>query len=199
MTLSAAVPAGPAAVFLDRDGVVNRKAPEGSFISSWDDFHVLPGVPQAILRLNRAGVPVIVVSNQRGIALGLYSASQVDSVHQCFQQLLASSGAHIDAFFVCPHDAGRCDCRKPLPGLFLQAAARFQGLNASQCVMVGDALVDMEFGRRLGMTTILVESDLSLQIPGARQAAELAALRCASLSEAVDLILGREPAKRFSS
>jgi D-glycero-D-manno-heptose 1,7-bisphosphate phosphatase len=192
MALIAAVPVGLAAVFLDRDGVLNRKAPEGSFVSSWDDFHVLPGVPQAILRLNRAGLPVIVVSNQRGIALGRYSASQVDSVHQCFQQFLALSGAHIDAFLVCPHDAGRCDCRKPLPGLFLQAAARFPGLTASQCVMIGDALVDMEFGRRLGMTTILVESDLSLQIPGAGQAAELASLRCASLSDAVDLILGRE-------
>jgi D-glycero-D-manno-heptose 1,7-bisphosphate phosphatase len=190
MALSAAAPAGLAAVFLDRDGVVNRKAPEGSFISSWDDFHVLPGVAQAILRLNRANLPVVIVSNQRGIALGLYSAAQVAAVHQSFQQFLASSGAHIDAFFVCPHNAGCCDCRKPLPGLFLQAAARFPGLSASQCVMVGDALVDMEFGRRLGMRTILVESELGLQIPGARHAAELAALRCASLSEAVDLLLG---------
>ena len=190
MALFAAASAGLAAVFLDRDGVLNRKAPEGSFISSWDDFHVLPGVAQAILRLNRAKLPVFVVSNQRGIALGLYSASQVDSIHQFFQQFLASSGAHIDGFFVCPHDAGRCDCRKPLPGLFQQAAARFPGLAASQCVMIGDALVDMEFGRRLGMKTILIESDLSLQIPGAQQAAELAALRCASLSEAVDLLLG---------
>ena len=182
--------ASVAAVFLDRDGVLNRKAPEGSFISSWDDFHLLPGVPQALLRINRAGLPVFVVSNQRGIALGLCSAEQVASLHQSLQDYLASTGAHIDAFFVCPHDAGRCDCRKPLPGLFLQAAARFPGLSASQCVMIGDALVDMEFGRRLGMTTILVESDLSLEIPGASEAAELAAYRCASLSEAVDFILG---------
>jgi len=99
MNVSAAAPGDTnsgfalAAVFLDRDGVLNCKAPEGSYISSWDEFQVLPGVAQAILLLNRAGLPVFVVLNQRGIALGLYSAFQVDSIHESFQQLLAASGA----------------------------------------------------------------------------------------------------------
>ena len=87
-------------VFLDRDGVLNEKMPEGTYVTSWDDFHILPGVPEAIARLNRAGLRVIVVSNQRGIALGLYSAADVEAIHLAFQRLLNSQGAHIDAFFI---------------------------------------------------------------------------------------------------
>ena len=76
-------------VFLDRDGVLNEKMPEGSYVTSWADFQILPGVPEAIARLNRAGLRVIVVSNQRGIALGLYTAADVDAIHAGFQRILS--------------------------------------------------------------------------------------------------------------
>jgi D-glycero-D-manno-heptose 1,7-bisphosphate phosphatase len=179
------------AVFLDRDGVLNEKMPEGCYVTSWDEFHVLPGVPEALARLNRAGLLVVVVSNQRGIARGLYTAADVDSIHAAFQRLLAALGAHVDAFFVCPHDRGQCNCRKPLPGLFEQAAAAFPQIAAATSVMIGDSLSDIEFGRRLAITTILLDGNQEQQRPGAEAARELADLRFPSLLEAVDALLDK--------
>ena len=82
------IPRDLATVFLDRDGVLNQKMPEGQYVTPSDDFHILPGVPEAIARLNQAGLRVLVVSNQRGIALGLYTAADVDAIHAAFQQQL---------------------------------------------------------------------------------------------------------------
>ncbi|HEV2484257.1 MAG TPA: HAD family hydrolase [Terracidiphilus sp.] len=178
-------------VFLDRDGVLNEKMPEGSYVTSSDDFRVLPGVPEAIARLNRAGLRVIVVSNQRGIALGLYTAAGVEAIHAAFQRLLNRHGAHIDAFFICPHDHSQCNCRKPLPGLFEQAVAQFPTISAATSVMIGDSPVDIEFGRRLGMTTILIDSKSGHASPGSESTRELADLHFPSLSEAVKATVER--------
>ncbi len=95
MTNSAtkAIPRDLSTVFLDRDGVLNEKMPEGRYVESWNDFHVLPGVPEAIARLNRAGLRVVVVSNQRGIAIGLYTAADLEAIHSGFQGLLSEHGA----------------------------------------------------------------------------------------------------------
>ena len=101
-------------VFLDRDGIINRKLPEGEYASSWERFTLLPGVFEAIARLNRAGLRVVVVTNQRGIALGKYTVSDVESIHRKLQLTLAPSGAHIDGFYFCPHDKAECNCRKPI-------------------------------------------------------------------------------------
>ena len=152
------IPHDLATVFLDRDGVMNKKMPAGSYVTSWADFQILPAVPEAIARLNRASLRVIVVSNQRGIALGLYTAATVESIHSKFQQILVTHGAHIDAFFICPHDRGQCNCRKPLPGLFEQAVAQFPAISAASSVMIGDSLVDIEFARRVGMVGILIDA-----------------------------------------
>jgi D-glycero-D-manno-heptose 1,7-bisphosphate phosphatase len=176
-------------VFLDRDGVLNRKMPEGRYIASFSEFQPLPGVPQAIARLNRAGLRVIVVSNQRGIALGLYTSDDVRQVHAALQSWLQSHGARIDAFYFCPHDAQQCNCRKPLPGLFDQARAEFPEIAATSSVMIGDSLSDIEFGHRLGMTTIFLEGDSSHQKPGAEAARQLADLCFPSLIEATDALL----------
>jgi D-glycero-D-manno-heptose 1,7-bisphosphate phosphatase len=177
------------AVFLDRDGVLNEKMPEGQYVTRWQDFHVLPGVPEALRRLNEAGLRVIVVSNQRGIALGLYTAADVEAIHAALQRLLKSAGALVDAFFICPHDKGQCNCRKPLPGLFEQAVAMFPEIKAATSAMIGDAHSDIEFGRRLGMTTIFIEGDPERRKPGAEKAANLAGMRFASLPQAVEALL----------
>ena len=177
------------AVLLDRDGVLNEKMPEGQFVARWEQFRVLPGVPEALRRLNEAGVLAIVVSNQRGIARGLYTAAEVAAIHAKFQQLLERAGAHIDGFFICPHDKGECNCRKPLPGLFEQAVAQFPEITAETSAMIGDSLSDVEFGWRLGMRTVFVEGDRERRKPGAEAAAEQADLRCASLGAAVDALL----------
>jgi D-glycero-D-manno-heptose 1,7-bisphosphate phosphatase len=176
-------------VFLDRDGVLNRKAPEGEYVARWEEFEILDGVDQALGRLHRAGVRAVVVTNQRGIALGRYSAADVASIHAKFQAKLASAGGHVAAFYICPHDHGECNCRKPLPGLFEQAVADFPGISARTSVMIGDSQVDMEFGKRLGMRTILIEN--AGQPPEDGKAGEMADLRCSSLAEAVNAILGR--------
>jgi D-glycero-D-manno-heptose 1,7-bisphosphate phosphatase len=92
------LPSDLSTVFLDRDGVLNEKMPEGRYVTSWNDFRVLPGVPQALARLNSSGLRVVVASNQRGIALGLYTAADVEAIHSAFQNLLNDLGAHVDAF-----------------------------------------------------------------------------------------------------
>jgi D-glycero-D-manno-heptose 1,7-bisphosphate phosphatase len=176
-------------VFLDRDGVLNEKMPEGRYVTGWHEFHLLPGVPEAVARLNRAGLRVLVVSNQRGIALGLYTATDVENMHASLQNLLKTHGAHVDSFYFCPHDKKECNCRKPLPGLFEQAAAQFPDLAAETSVMIGDSLSDIEFGHRLGMKTVFIEAAPERQKPGAHIAAEMADLRCPSLPQAVEILL----------
>jgi D-glycero-D-manno-heptose 1,7-bisphosphate phosphatase len=184
-----AIPRSLRTVFLDRDGILNEKMPEGRYVTRWEEFHVLPGVPEALRRLNEAGLRVIVVSNQRGIARKLYTEADVDAIHAAFQGKLARAGAHIDAFFICPHDEGQCNCRKPLSGLFEQAVTKFPQISAQTSGMIGDSLSDMEFGRRLGMATILVESDAKRRTAHAEDAARLADMHVASLPEAVDALL----------
>jgi len=176
-------------VFLDRDGVLNEKMPEGCYVTRWELFHVLAGVPEAIARLNRAGLRVIVVSNQRGVSRGLYTPADVQAIHAAFQRELQARGAQVDAFYFCPHDKHSCTCRKPLPGMFEQAVAQFPEIEAATSVMIGDSLSDMEFGHRLGMKTVFIEVAPERQRPGAEAARPLADLCCNSLLEAVSLLL----------
>jgi D-glycero-D-manno-heptose 1,7-bisphosphate phosphatase len=179
--------AGLRTVFLDRDGILNEKMPEHRYVTRWEEFRVLPGVPAALRRLNDAGLRVVVVSNQRGIAKGLYTAADLEAMHAEFQRLLEREGARIDAFFVCPHEENECDCRKPLTGLFEQAVARFPEITAASSVMIGDSVSDVEFGRRVGMRTILVEAQRGGA--GVEEVAQVADSRFGSLPEAVDALL----------
>jgi D-glycero-D-manno-heptose 1,7-bisphosphate phosphatase len=182
-------------VFLDRDGVLNEKMPEGSYVTRWEEFRVLAGVPEALARLRRAGLLLIVISNQRGIALGHYSVEDVEAIHARFQQMLEVYGVQIDAILICPHDKGQCNCRKPLPGLFEQAAARFAGITAASSVMIGDSLSDITFARRLGMPALLIEGGSERQRKGAAEARMLADQTFSSLAEAADaLLLARQDA-----
>jgi D-glycero-D-manno-heptose 1,7-bisphosphate phosphatase len=178
-------------VFLDRDGVVNEKMPEGSYVTHWEEFHLLPSVAEAIFLLNQTGLRVIVVSNQRGIALGLYTAADVQAIHAEFQKLLATRHAHVDGFYFCPHDKGQCNCRKPLPGMFEQARADFPDINPANSMMIGDSKPDMEFGQRLGMVTAFIDGPSDKQMPGADAAREMADLHYSSLYGAVEDLLAR--------
>lgn len=176
-------------VFLDRDGVINRKPPEGAYVGRWSDFHLLPGVESAIAALNRAGIRVLVISNQRGIALGHYTASDVDALHTRLQQHLAQYQARIDAFYYCPHDRDACDCRKPKTGLFEQAFRDFPDIPRSSAIVIGDSLSDIEAARNLGIPSIFVQGDPATQKPGAATAAQHASLVAASLAEAVGILV----------
>jgi D-glycero-D-manno-heptose 1,7-bisphosphate phosphatase len=176
-------------VFLDRDGVINRKMPEGQYVTGWEHFHLLLGVPESIAALNRKGLRVIVVTNQRGIALGLYSSADVEAIHAKLQSVLAESGAHVDGFYFCPHDKRQCNCRKPGPGLFEQAKADFPEITPETSVIIGDSLSDIEFGHNLGMKTVFIEGNPEHQKPGASKAAELADHSFSALPEAATAIL----------
>jgi D-glycero-D-manno-heptose 1,7-bisphosphate phosphatase len=105
----------------------------------------------------------------------------------------------VDGFYFCPHDKQQCNCRKPLPGLFEQAAAEFPGIAAATSIMIGDSFSDIEFGRRLGMKTVFIDVAPERQKPGAAAAAEMADLRCPSLLEAVEAVLGDREASSLVS
>lgn len=177
-------------VFLDRDGVLNRKHPEGAYVTDWEQFQWLPGAVEAVARMNRAGMPVILVSNQRGIALGLFTVDQLELIHSNMRTQLAQHGARLDAIYYCPHDIGECQCRKPDLGLFEQARKDFPGAAAHNSVVIGDSLSDMQAGQRLGMKTIFIEGELDRQKAGAVAAAESADAVAGSLLQAVERHLG---------
>jgi D-glycero-D-manno-heptose 1,7-bisphosphate phosphatase len=176
-------------VFLDRDGVLNRKMPEGSWVTSPAELSILEGAPEAVARLNRAGLLVLVVTNQRAIARGQLSPEGLERIHAALQAILRRSGAHIDAFFYCPHDRGKCNCRKPLTGMFEQARQQFPAVSAETSAMIGDALSDIQFGKSLGLLTILLETNLEMQRKSAQKAAQLADYRLPTLSAAAGLLL----------
>jgi D-glycero-D-manno-heptose 1,7-bisphosphate phosphatase len=142
------------AAFLDRDGVINRKAPtEDQYVTRWEEMEILPGVAQAISLLNRAGFLVIVVSNQRSVAKGLITNTQVDSIHQRMCDYLARAGAVIHAVYYCPHELDPpCGCRKPQPGMLLQAA-RTHNIDLTASWMIGDSDKDVEAGKNAGCRT----------------------------------------------
>ena len=139
--------------FLDRDGTINMKAPEGEYVTSWEGFAFLPGAVEAIALLRERGWRVVVVTNQRGVALGGMSLADVEEIHRRMRE-----AAPLDAVYVCPHERDSCDCRKPGIGMFLQAQADFPDIRFEECVVIGDAESDMKAGRRLGCRTILVGS-----------------------------------------
>ena len=143
-------------VFLDRDGVINRKAPDGEYVTSWECIQILPGVERAIALLNQASRKVILVTNQRGIALGRLSEMDLLSIHENLQLHLGLFGAHIDAIYFCPHDVGQCNCRKPGTGLFERAFRDFPEACPANSVMIGDSDSDVSAGANMGMKTIRI-------------------------------------------
>ena len=171
-------------VFLDRDGVLNRTL-HGSYVTSWEQFEVLPGVEQAIAELNLSRRKVIVVTNQRGIALGLHSEADLHALHDRLRAHLAEHGAHLDAIYYCPHDNGECHCRKPHTGMFEQAFQDFPGASAGNSVMVGDSLVDVEAASRLGMRSVFISDPYARPRSDAAHASTLATAVAASLLDSV--------------
>ncbi len=147
----------PSAVFLDRDGTINEKPAEGDYVTTPSELRLLPDAARAIRRLNDLDVPIIVVTNQRGIALGQMTEADLAEIHaELARGLSESAGARIDAFFYCPHDRDQCDCRKPNIGMFVQAQRRFPTLELTEAVMVGDSTTDIEAAHRAGMAAIQI-------------------------------------------
>lgn len=182
------------AVFLDRDGVINKYV---GFLRNIDDFELLDGVSKAIRKINESGYLAIVVTNQPVIARGEVSFAELAEIHNKMETLLGEDGAYLDAIYFCPHHPDKgfdgeipelkfdCDCRKPKPGMLIKAAKKFN-IDLTKSWMVGDSDSDIMAGKNAGCSTVLIgESDENM---------------CASnLLEAVDYIIGRKDYKNGSN
>jgi D-glycero-D-manno-heptose 1,7-bisphosphate phosphatase len=176
---------------MDRDGVINRKAPEGEYVTRWEDFHFLPGVAEGIALLNRAGFSVIVVTNQRCIAKGLMTVAALEEMHKRMTNYFARAGAAIDGIYHCPHELDQsCGCRKPAPGMLLDAA-RSRGIELPASWMIGDSDIDIEAGKSAGCKTAqLVAMNGTTGKPGSRDVRQdQADIVAPSLLDAVHQIL----------
>jgi D-glycero-D-manno-heptose 1,7-bisphosphate phosphatase len=172
------------AVFLDRDGTLIE---EVHYLAHPDQVRLLPGAANAIRQLNERRIPAVVVTNQAGVARGYFPESRVAEVHARLDELLLSTGARIDGYYVCLHhpDAA-CECRKPNPGLLHRAATEL-GLDLAGSCMIGDKESDLEAGTRAGCRTILVRTGYGATIdPTAIPAAWNVLGVADTLSDAVD-------------
>ena len=174
-------PAG-SLVLLDRDGVINRDSPD--YIRSVAEWQPLPGSLEAIARLTAAGFQIAVVSNQSGIARGLFSEDTLAAIHRAMRDAVAAAGGRLAGIYYCPHHPqDGCDCRKPRPGL-LQRAARDLGVALAGAPFVGDKLSDVEAARAAGARPVLV-GPLAEQGAGGRVESypDLAAAAAALIAE----------------
>jgi D-glycero-D-manno-heptose 1,7-bisphosphate phosphatase len=178
------------AVFLDRDGTISE---EVGYLNHASRFRLFPFAAAAIRRLNDAGLAVVVVTNQSGVARGYFPESLVGEVHEIMKRQLSGEQARVDAVYYCPHaTADECDCRKPKPGL-LQKAASELDLDLARSYVVGDRYGDMELAFAAGAQGILVRTGYGIgdftwhSRSWPRQPDEIVE----DLSAAVDLILGQ--------
>jgi len=147
-----------AAVFVDRDGVINEH--RADYVKSWGEFVFLPGVFAALRCLAQSSLAVVVVSNQSAVGRGLVSRSELETIHRRMVQEIEREGGRVDDVLYCPHRPGEgCDCRKPRPGLLRRAAARL-GLDLSRSFLVGDAQSDVEAALDAGCRPLLVLTGL---------------------------------------
>ena len=146
------------AVFLDRDGVLNKEM--GDYVRRLEDFHVLDNF-DALKTLQDRGYILLVATNQGGLAKGWYTETELGKMHAHLKQVYHEKGVEITDFFYCPHHpdyTGDCDCRKPKPGLLLQGIEKYY-IDPSKSYFIGDRERDVEAGTAAGVTGILIDSD----------------------------------------
>lgn len=181
--LHSAMPRAPQwTVFLDRDGVLNRKPSEEDYVKTWADFAWLPGAREALGRLTAGGARLVVVTNQQGVGKGLIRPEDLTDINARLRADVERAGARLTGIYVCPHLAGTCDCRKPAPGLFQQARRDVPEISFERSVVVGDSPTDVEASRRIGAHTIQIERAGVELIAGTDGYAK-------SLADAVDRII----------
>lgn len=177
------------AIFLDRDGVIIENRP--AYVRSWAEVAIYPQALAALARLSAGASKIVLVTNQSAVGRGLLSLEQAQEINARLVAEIERAGGRIDGVYLCPHAPEEgCECRKPRPGLFLQAAAELS-LDLGRSAMIGDALSDLEAARNAGIPRAI----LVLTGRGAEQAASPAAaalapfLACKDLAEAIDRLL----------
>ena len=175
-------------VFLDRDGVINSDRDD--YVKNTSELKIYPFVPPSVKRLNAAGWPVFVVSNQQGLANRIIADDDLMAMEREIAGQVEAAGGRITQFYYCRHfESDACSCRKPQPGLLLKAAEE-HGIGLAESIMVGDTERDVAAGRAAGCRTILV-------LTGKLTRSDAEALQCQpddiadNLSDAVDIILRR--------
>lgn len=148
-------------VFLDRDGVINKKPAEHEYVYKIEDFAFNRGIFSFVKRANKLGYRIIVITNQRGISRGFYTHSDFENLSNYMFNRFCKNGGFIDAIYYCPHGIDdECNCRKPEPGLFFDAIVDFS-VNASLSIMIGDTKHDIDAAKSAGITrTYLINSDI---------------------------------------
>jgi D-glycero-D-manno-heptose 1,7-bisphosphate phosphatase len=149
-------------VFLDRDGVINKKAPRAQYVRSWNEFVFLPGAKEAMALLTQHRYKVFIITNQAGIARGVMTEHDLNRIHTRMKNELANHGAKIEGIYFCPHGWNEgCKCRKPKPGMLFQAA-RDHDVDLTKTHFIGDDERDLYAGNAAGCQTVLVDSENSL-------------------------------------
>jgi D-glycero-D-manno-heptose 1,7-bisphosphate phosphatase len=149
-------------VFLDRDGVINKKPPKADYVKNWSEFEFLPGAVEALQVLCQKGYDVYIITNQPGIARRMMTKEDLDLIHQKMEEEFKKNNAKIKGIYCCVHgwDDG-CECRKPKPGLLFQAA-RENYLNLPKSIFIGDDKRDIQAGQAAGCKTILIDNKKNL-------------------------------------
>jgi len=181
------------AVFLDRDGVINRDPGGADYVKSWEEFHFIAGVKAALKKLSGAGYHLIVISNQAGVAKGLYSQETLDKITANMLKEFEAQQIKISAVYYCTHrDEDNCSCRKPKTGLIDKALSDCKrngcDIEINQSYFIGDTVRDIETGRAAGLKIILVFS--GKEKPQNKNLWKvLPDFTAADLSEAVNIII----------
>jgi len=167
------------AIFLDRDGTINR---EVNYLSDPSQIELLPGAAETIAYWNSHNWMVVLVTNQAGVGRGYFPTSAVEAVHQKLQAVLAERGARLDGIYFCPHSTDdACSCRKPNSRLFV-TASRELGIDLKRSFLIGDKLTDVMPARELGAKAILVRTGY-----GEEQSRHLGEIRGIVVKTAIDL------------
>ena len=142
-------------LFLDRDGVINHEMHLG-YVNNWEEFVFYEGITEAFALLAKQFKYICIVTNQRGIARGITTTSNLQLIHQNMTNKIIATGGRIDGIYFCPDMELDSPCRKPNTGMALQAQQQFPDIDFTQSIMVGNNISDMEFGRNIGAKTIFL-------------------------------------------
>ena len=146
-------------IFLDRDGVINKKAEDHEYIARAEDFVINDGLFELLRPWHDAGYEIIVITNQRGVARGKISDANLAEIHSKMLEIFSANNLNLLDIFYCPHEEDACDCRKPRPGLLRLAADKYR-IDLEQAVLISDSSADIEMGRNFGVgKNILVRTD----------------------------------------